>query len=100
MTIIMISVFVGEHIFFDVIGKRQQSGESGYRVVCGRENCNFDYSYYSDYSIHYTYCFNIFVWLQIFNFINCRIIDNTLNVFRGILSSHYFLWIIPAILFL
>lgn len=38
----------------------------------------------------YTLVFNTFVWMQIFNEINCRRIDNKLNVFAGITRNYYF----------
>lgn len=56
-------MFVGEHFLFDVIGKRQLSGKSGYRIVSGREISGFKYSLYGDFSVHYTYNFNVFVMM-------------------------------------
>ncbi|KAI7861506.1 PMCA-type calcium-translocating P-type ATPase [Spinellus fusiger] len=38
-----------------------------------------------------TMVFNIFVFLQVFNEINCRRIDNTLNVFKDIFNNWIFL---------
>ncbi|KDQ14940.1 hypothetical protein BOTBODRAFT_109588 [Botryobasidium botryosum FD-172 SS1] len=38
-----------------------------------------------------TLVFNAFVFCQIFNSINCRRIDNHLNVFGGILNNYYFI---------
>eukprot|EP01070_Trichotokara_eunicae_P011798 Trichotokara_eunicae@DN7922_c0_g1_i1.p1 len=35
-------------------------------------------------SRHYTIVFNTFVWMQIFNLINARKIQNELNVFSGL----------------
>jgi len=40
-----------------------------------------------------TLVFNAFVFAQIFNSINCRRLDNKLNVFEGILRNYYFLGI-------
>jgi Ca2+-transporting ATPase len=40
-----------------------------------------------------TVVFNTFVWLQIFNEINCRRLDNKLNVFSGIHRNHFFITI-------
>lgn len=97
---ILIFVFVGEYFLFDVIGKRQLSGWSGYRIVPGREISGFKYSIYQDFSVHYSYNFNVFVMMQLANFINCRVIDDSLNVFKGICQNKYFLIIIFIILFL
>ncbi|KAI1316721.1 hypothetical protein EDD11_009537 [Mortierella claussenii] len=38
-----------------------------------------------------TMVFNTFVFLQIFNEINCRRLDNHLNIFSGILKNRYFM---------
>jgi Ca2+-transporting ATPase len=40
-----------------------------------------------------TVVFNTFVWLQIFNEINCRRLDNKLNVFSGIQQNSFFIGI-------
>ena len=44
-----------------------------------------------DKDIQKTLVFNAFVFAQIFNSINCRRLDNKLNVFSGILRNRYFL---------
>ncbi|KAG6919209.1 hypothetical protein DXG01_008507 [Tephrocybe rancida] len=41
-----------------------------------------------------TLVFNVFVFTQIFNLVNCRRLDKKLNVFEGILVNRYFLAII------
>jgi len=38
-----------------------------------------------------TVVFNTFVWLQIFNEINCRRLDNKLNIFAGIPQNSFFI---------
>lgn len=38
-----------------------------------------------------TLVFNAFVFCQIFNSINCRRLDNKLNIFEGVLSNWYFI---------
>lgn len=38
-----------------------------------------------------TVTFNTFVWLQVFNEINCRQLDNKLNVFKGIHRNPFFI---------
>jgi magnesium-transporting ATPase (P-type) len=37
-----------------------------------------------------TLIFNAFVFMQIFNSINCRWLDNKFNMFEGIFSNKYF----------
>ena len=38
-----------------------------------------------------TLVFNTFVFAQIFNLINCRRLDNRLNIFEGIFKNRYFI---------
>jgi hypothetical protein len=45
-----------------------------------------------------TFIFNVFVILQIFNLINCRKIEEELNVFQNILNSSWFIGIVALIL--
>jgi len=40
-----------------------------------------------------TFVFNAFVFCQIFNSINCRRLDNHLNIFSGVLKNYYFMGI-------
>ncbi|KAJ3308050.1 plasma membrane calcium [Blyttiomyces sp. JEL0837] len=40
-----------------------------------------------------TIVFNAFVFCQVFNEINCRVIGNKLNIFKGIMKNHIFLGI-------
>jgi len=51
-------------------------------------------------SAHFTYVFNIFVWLQIFNFINARKINDEVNVFEGLGRSQLFVVLIIVIMVL
>lgn len=51
-------------------------------------------------SRHFTYVFNTFVWLQIFNFINSRKIFDEVNVFKGITKNPLFLIIVGVIILL
>jgi len=45
-----------------------------------------------------TVIFNTFVWLQFFNEINCRRLDNKLNVFEGIHQNVFFMIIMAVII--
>ena len=51
-------------------------------------------------SRHMTFLFNLFVFLQVFNFINSRKIKDELNVFGGIFKSQLFIIIVGGIFFL
>ncbi len=50
-------------------------------------------------SRHFTFVFNTFLWMTIFNFINARKLMDELNVFKGILENTLFLVIVAAIVF-
>lgn len=52
------------------------------------------------YSRHFTFIFNAFVMMQLFNFLNCRKIHEERNIFSGILSNKLFIVIVAAILIL
>jgi len=44
----------------------------------------------TDEDLHFTYVFNVFVWLQLFNEINSRKCNDEINVFTGILDNWWF----------
>lgn len=46
-----------------------------------------------------TFIFNVFVFLQIFNFVNARKIQDELNVFENLHKSTWFIGIIILIFF-
>ena len=92
--IIFTIVFAGENFLFDKMFKRQLQNESGILIVNGRKRDGYKIEDHDNqYSLHYTYNFNIFVMLQLFNLINCRIHDDKFNIFFNICKSHYFLTI-------
>jgi len=51
-------------------------------------------------TVHFTLIFNSFVWMQLFNEINCRNLKGERNVFAGILNNSLFcgIWITTACL--
>jgi P-type Ca2+ transporter type 2C len=53
-----------------------------------------------DRAYHYTFIFNTFVWLQIWNEFNCRSVRFHRNPFRGLFQSHTFLSIVAVIVVL
>ncbi|KAK1753752.1 hypothetical protein QBC47DRAFT_387062 [Echria macrotheca] len=63
----------------------------------GSSLLGYDMSNQSDIDHHKTLVFNTFVWLQIFNELNNRRLDNKLNVFEGITKNWFFL-VINAIM--
>jgi Ca2+ transporting ATPase len=96
ITVLLIFVFLGEHFLFDIIGQRQlQFGKN--TIVSGRVINGFDRSYYREYSIHYTYNFNVFVMMTFFNFFNARILDNSINIFKDLTKSSLLIAILVII---
>lgn len=53
--------------------------EAGHKVEDRNEN-----------SVHYTLIFNSFVWMQLFNEVNCRMLKGELNVFAGMQNNSLF----------
>ncbi|EAA27416.1 calcium P-type ATPase [Neurospora crassa OR74A] len=63
----------------------------------GRSLLGYNMSDPTESKRHSTFVFNTFVWLQIFNELNNRRLDNKLNIFEGI-TRNYFFWAINAIM--
>ena len=90
---------------FSVPMRKQILGQSLYQtsvilIFHFAGNAIFGYHTETDQSIQLqhdnilkTLVFNIFVFSQIFNSINCRSVDNKLNVFEGITRNWYFIGI-------
>lgn len=99
VTVLMIFVFYGHHFLHDRARQRQlQPGTD--LIVNGYAYYGYDrHNYNYQYSVHGTYVFNVFVMLQVFNFINARVIDDSLNIFKNITHSSMFLVIVAVILF-
>lgn len=80
--VIMVLLFEGPYIFdFDPGHKVEKDGGLG----PDHKKRN---------SIHYTFIFNAFVWMQLFNEVNCRNLKGELMVWRGIHKN----WLFCAIL--
>lgn len=58
----------------------------------GHQILGYDHSEHSDLVVK-TLVFNMFVFAQIFNSVNCRRLDRGLNIFEGILKNQYFMGI-------
>lgn len=48
-------------------------------------------------SRHFTFLFNTFVWMTIFNFLNARLLNDKINIFKGIFSNPLFAMIVGFI---
>jgi Ca2+-transporting ATPase len=71
--------------------------QSVYQVVIilifhflGHQILGLDDSKHND-AVVKTLVFNAFVFAQIFNSVNCRRLDNKLNIFEGMLNNYYFM---------
>lgn len=53
---------------------------------------------YDVYSRHFTAIFNVFVMMQVFNFLNSRKIHDEKNIFEGIMGNPLFFLIIGIII--
>jgi len=88
-------LFAGPHIFSNWFGDLKKYGGV---LSKGPDASIQDYSavqkrFDDQKTVLKTMVFNTFVFLQIFNEINCRRIDNRLNVFAGIHRNAYFITI-------
>lgn len=98
--ILLVTVFAGEHFLFELFRESQQMPDS-ILIVQGRQINGYDKkAKNNEYSIHFTYIFNIFVMLQFFNFLNCRMLLDELNIFKAITKSTLLLIILFIIFIL
>ncbi|KAH9831589.1 calcium-translocating P-type ATPase [Rhodofomes roseus] len=81
---------------FSVNMYKQIIGQSAYQILIvllfhflGAQILGFDPKYSS--TVSQTTVFNIFVFAQITNSVNCRRLDNRLNIFEGITRNYYFM---------
>ncbi|KAH7160996.1 hypothetical protein EDB81DRAFT_714091 [Dactylonectria macrodidyma] len=54
---------------------------------------NYDISIHDEKLQLDTIIFNVFVWMQIFNELNCRRLDNKFNIFTGVHRNWFFIFI-------
>ncbi|KAF0690553.1 Aste57867_18069 [Aphanomyces stellatus] len=72
LVVLLVLLFQGEKIFGIPSGRAKDNGGK------------------SDPSIHFTMIFNTFVWMQLFNELNCRKIHDEINIFSGISQNAIF----------
>ncbi|ETO59667.1 calcium-translocating P-type ATPase, PMCA-type [Phytophthora nicotianae P1976] len=68
------------------------SGEKWFNLPSGRVN-DLGEDHKHDSTKHMTIVFNTFVWMQLFNELNCRKIHDELNIFKGITKNRVFLYV-------
>ena len=90
--IVYIIVFAGEYFFPEPVEKYRYGRTAPY-LFPGRVTDWDGEELWSKYqptegsSRHMTNVFNIFVVMQIFNMINCRVINDEINIFDGIFNN-------------
>ena len=77
-----------------------------YKTIDGNELLYTGYDYKAVKDVmnfgpnrHFTFVFNTFLWMTIFNFLNARKLMDEFNVFKGILDNALFLVIVAIIIF-
>lgn len=93
--IMLVFYFAGFNFLPEEIDAGQQQDESQ-MVVSGLEIQGYDIASTGP-SRHFTYNFNVFVMLQIFNFLNARKLQDEFNVFEGMEFTSFFSVIVLSI---
>ena len=108
LTVLCIFFFMGPKFLIEELNDKQKADPSKL-VSITLENSNLIRSGlrddgYDKYELgpsrHETYCFNVFVMMTVFNFINARKLYDEFNVFAGIFKSTYFILIVLGIFIL
>ncbi|GMF49407.1 unnamed protein product [Phytophthora fragariaefolia] len=68
------------------------SGEKWFGISSGRANDLYE-GHKDDSTVHMTIVFNTFVWMQLFNELNCRKIHDEINIFTGITMNRVFMYV-------
>ncbi|KAL8009497.1 putative P-type ATPase, HAD-like superfamily [Plasmopara halstedii] len=68
------------------------TGEKWFNIPSGRRP-DLPEEDKDDPTVHMTLVFNVFVWAQLFNELNCRKIHDELNIFAGITKNRVFLYV-------
>jgi magnesium-transporting ATPase (P-type) len=71
-----------------------------YSSVFSSDSYSTSYNKYHVYSRHITFVYNVFVFMQVFNFFNCRKINDEINIIKGVLTNYIFCGIVMLIVLL
>ena len=91
MLVICSMLFVGTRFLYEADEEIQN--EHGWVI----DGYDFDEDEHGK-SRHYTYLFNVFVMMTIFNFMNARKLRDEINIFKGVSQSYLFFAIVFIIL--
>lgn len=91
-------LFLPEEIDVDQHGNRDRETVFGYPTIRSGLTLFDEYADHHEgdqkYTRHFTYCFNTFVIMQLFNFLNSRKLDDSINTFEGISKNPTFIFIV------
>ena len=96
VAILCIFVFLGPKFLFDHTNRAGQRQPDSNLIVNGFEVNGYDVKSFG-FSVHAAYNFNVFMVMTIFNFFNCRILDDKYNIFLGLRKSVWFIGIVVVI---
>lgn len=96
--VMLVCYFAGTTFLIAELDEAQKQPDSNL-VISGLEIDGYD-SKSQGPSCHLTYIFNIFVMMQIVNFINARKLEDEFNVFEGMTCGSYFTIIVIVIFIL
>ena len=70
-----------------------------FHPLFGGTSYSASFNRYHVYSRHLTFVYNVFVFMQVFNFFNCRKINDELNLLQGLCNNKLFWMITISIVF-
>lgn len=89
----MIKHIIGQSVYqLIVLLTLTFTGETIFDIPSGRRT-DLPESQKNDPNVHLTIIFNAFVWMQLFNELNCRKIHDELNIFNGITKNRLFIYL-------
>jgi len=109
IAVLCIFVFIGQKFLIDHTDRTGQRQEGSILILNGFKILNKTYGMIRNnegewvknkdvtYSVHAAYNFNVFICMTYFNFVNCRVIDDSFNIFFRIHKSLWFFIIMIAI---
>lgn len=93
MTVLLLAVFVGEHWIYE---PDVEQANTKHMIISGRVLDGYDEDEEGP-SRMFTFIFNVFVVMTIFDFVSARKLHGELNIFAGISKSKYFIIIMLII---
>lgn len=102
LAVLLVFVFAGDKFLFDLNGRQTQPNSiliyNGFDRLGWNENLSSKFS--SQYTVHAAYNFNVFMIMTWFNMFNCRILDDSINIFHRVHKSNFLIIILISIMLL